>query len=87
MLPSRLAELRRVRGLSLRELSAKCGVDFTTLRFYELRMREPLVGTAMKLVRYFDGDLRYEDLALSTPIKDIRKRGREKRERAAPATP
>jgi transcriptional regulator with XRE-family HTH domain len=77
MPPSRLAELRRVKGWSLRDLSKHSGVDFASLRMYELRMREPLVSTAMKLVRLFEGDLRFEDLALSTPLKDKRRKQRE----------
>lgn len=80
MPPSRLAELRRVRGWSLRDLSERSGIDFSSLSMYEKRTREPRVSSAMKLVRLFDGDLRFEDLAISTPQRDtLRRKAAERR--------
>lgn len=87
MPPSRLAELRRVKGWSLRDLAKRCDVDFGSLRLYEQRKREPLVSTAMRLVRLFDGDLRYEDLAMSGPARAARRRKRKEVDHARKPEP
>jgi transcriptional regulator with XRE-family HTH domain len=79
MPPSRLAELRRVKGWTLRELAQRVGIDYSSLAMYEKRIREPRVSSAMKLVRLFDGDLRYEDLAMSTAQRDTLRRKKAER--------
>ena len=45
----RLKEYREIHGLTLSELSAKCGVPAQTLNRYELEQRIPKIDTAVSI--------------------------------------
>ena len=49
----RLKELRKERGLSIPELSAKAKIPQQTIHVWERGEREPSMGSIIKLCRFF----------------------------------
>ena len=55
----KIRELRRERGITLKELGKTIGVAESTMSLYETQKRQPDYETLLKLVEYFDCSLDY----------------------------
>lgn len=56
---NRLKELRKNKGLTLKDMELEIGIKFTTLNGYENNYRQPKLETWKKLADYFDVDPEY----------------------------
>lgn len=53
-LPDLVRDARRARGLTLRDVSAQCGVDHSTISRIEDRRGAALAGNVVALLRWLD---------------------------------
>lgn len=56
---NRLKELREERGLSIRQMELKTGINHASVNLYELEKREPNIKTLKKLSRFFETTIDY----------------------------
>ena len=56
---NRLKELREERGLSIRQMEIKTGINHASVSLYELEKREPNIATLKKLSKFFGTTIDY----------------------------
>ena len=56
---NRFKELREERGLSIRQMELKTGINHASVSLYELEKREPNIATLKKLSKFFETTIDY----------------------------